>query len=129
MNLENHMKEITRLRHEADQHAEDNPGGLMQKIDLLAKCLVFVGRVSSHLDGYYKQVYNERKRVHAQAYIDSPSPKQAHAELAVVELRELEAQAYEDMRRWRNALDGLTEEIHALKLKMRINFADGGSDV
>lgn len=125
MNLSSHLNEITRLRREADCLPEDNPAGLMQKIELLAKCMVFVGRVSSTLDGEYKRVYAERKRTYAQAYIAAPRAKDATAELAVIELREREAQAYEDSRRWRNALDSLTEEIHALKLKMRIDFATG----
>lgn len=123
MNLEQHLKEISRLRREADSLPEDNPAGLIRKIELLAKCMVYVGRVSSALDGEYKRVYAERKRRYAEAYISAQRSKEAHAELAVVELREKEAQAYEDSRRWRNALDSLTEEIHALKLKMRIDFA------
>ena len=125
MNLSSHLNEITRLRREADSLPEDNPAGLMQKIELLAKCMVYVGRLSSALDGEYKRIYAERKRTYAQAYIAAPKAKEAYAELAVVELREREAQAYEDSRRWRNALDSLTEEIHSLKLKMRMNFADG----
>lgn len=125
MNLTGHLNEITRLRREADSLPEDNPAGLMQKIELLAKCMVYVGRLSSVLDGEYKRIYAERKRTYAQAYIAAPKAKEAYAELAVVELREKEAQAYEDSRRWRNALDSLTEEIHSLKLKMRMNFADG----
>jgi len=125
MNLQNHLNEIVRFRTEADALPEDNPSGLMQKIELLAKCMVYVGRLSSALDGEYKRVYALRKRTYAQAYIDAPKSKDAHAELAIVGLRESEAQAYEDSRRWRNALESLTEEIHSLKLKMRINFADG----
>jgi len=125
MNLQNHLNEITRLRTDADKLPEDNPSGLMQKIELLAKCMVYVGRLSSALDGEYKRIYALRKRTHAQAYIDAPKHKAAVAELAVVEIRSVEAQAYEDMMRWRNALNSLTEEIHALKLKLRIDFADG----
>jgi len=49
--IERHISEITRLRREADRLPEDNPAALMNKIDLLAKCLVYIGRVSSHLDG------------------------------------------------------------------------------
>lgn len=123
MDLKSHLNEITRLRREADSLPNDNPAALMQKIELLAKCMVYVGRLSSYLDGEYKRVYAERKREYAKAYIAAPRSKEAYAELAVVELREKEAQAYEDSRRWRNALDSLTEEIHALKLKMRIDFA------
>jgi len=123
MNIEQHTREIMRLRREADSLPNDNPAALMRKIELLARCMVYVGRLSSYLDGEYKRIYAERKREYAKAYIEAPRNKEAYAELAVVELREKEAQAYEDSRRWRNALDSLTEEIHALKLKMRIDFA------
>lgn len=125
MNIDRHITEITRLRRAADQLPDDVPQSLMEKIELLAKCMVYIGRLSSHLDGEYKRIYALRKQTYAKAYIEATRSKEAHAELAIVELRQLEAQAYEDMRRWRNALDSLTEEIHALKLKMRIDFADG----
>ena len=98
MNLTGHLNEITRLRREADSLPEDNPAGLMQKIELLAKCMVYVGRVSSTLDGDYKRVYAARKRTYAEAYITATKAKDATAELAVVELREKESQAYEDMQ-------------------------------
>ena len=124
MDIDKHIAEITRLRSEADALPDDVPQALMEKIRLLALCMVYVGRLSSFLDGEYKRIYAERKRVHAQAYIDAPRQREAHAELAVVELRLEEAKAYEAMRRWRNALDSLTEEIHALKMKMRIDFAE-----
>lgn len=125
MNIDKHVQEITRLRTEADKLPDDVPHSLMEKIRLLALCMVYVGRLSSNLDGEYKRIYALRKKSHAEAYIKASKNKAAEAELAVVELRLIEAQAYEDMRRWRNALDGLTEEIHSLKLKMRMDFADG----
>ena len=128
MDLEKHLTEITRLRREADSFPDDNPAALMQKIEILAKCMVYVGRVSSYLDGEYKRIYAERKRKYAEAYIKAPRSKEAHAELAVADLREIEAKAYEDSRRWRNAFDSLTEEIHALKLKMRVDFATEVAD-
>lgn len=131
MNLDAHLAEINRLRHEADSLPDDVPAALMEKIRLLAHCMVYVGRVSSYLDGEYKRIYAERKRAYAQAYIDAKRSKEAYAELAVVELRQKEAKAYEDSRRWRNALESLQEEIHALKLKLRMDIADGtvGGDV
>lgn len=124
MDVEKHIKEITRLRSEADALPDDVPQALMEKIRLLALCMVYVGRLSSFLDGEYKRIYAERKQVFAQAYIDAPKLREAYAELAVVELRQKEAAYYENSRRWRNALDSLTEEIHALKMKMRIDFAE-----
>lgn len=127
MDLNYHLTEITRLRREADSLPEDNPIGLMSKIDLLAKCMTFVGRLSSHLDGEYKRSYNLRKRMYALAEKDAKPPKQSNAELAIIEYRDAEADAYEMMHRWRNAYESTQEEIHALKLRMRIDFADGNN--
>jgi uncharacterized glyoxalase superfamily protein PhnB len=125
MNIDSHITEITRLRRAADSLPDDVPHALIDKIDLLSRCLVFIGRVSSVLDGDYKRVYAKRKYEFAAAVTKAMKDKQAHAELAVAELRIMEAQAYEDMQRWRNAFESTQEEIHALKLRMRIDFADG----
>lgn len=114
-----HIAEISRLRREADKLIDDNPGAVMDKVDLLARCLVYIGRLSSHLDGYYKRVYAKRKHDYADAYMSAKAHKTATAELAVSKLREMEAEAYEQHRRWRNAFDSTTEEIHALKLRLR----------
>lgn len=84
-----------------------------------------IGRVSSALDGEYKRIYAQRKYEYAVAEVNSPPPRQANAEIAVRELRQEEAKAYENMQRWRNALTSTTEELHSLKLKMRIDFHDG----
>lgn len=125
MNLEAHIQEITRLRKEADALSDDVPVSLMTKIELLARCLVFIGRVSSQLDEDYKRIYAARKRVFAEARIKASKDKEAHAELAVVELRELEAKAYGDSRRWRNAFESTQEEVHALKMRLRFDFEEG----
>lgn len=127
MSLDYHLKMIKQLRQAADQLPEDNPGALMNKIDLLAKCLVFIGGVSSRLDGEYKRIYAQRKHEFALAVTKAQKDKQAHAELAVKELREKEAQAYEDMNRWRNAFQSTTEELHSLKMRMKQDFATEGA--
>lgn len=127
MNIHQHITEITRLRREADKLPDDNPGALMNKIELLARCLVYIGRVSSHLDGQYKRIYAKRKYEQAIAHTQAKKDKQAVSEIAVKDLREQEADAYEQMNRWRNALNSTTEEIHSLKLRMRIDFGEGGS--
>lgn len=119
MNLDTHIFEISRLRREADKLPDDNPGVLMTKIELLARCLVFIGRLSSHLDGEYKRIYAKRKYEQALAHRDAKKDKVASAEIAVKELREQEADAYEQMSRWRNAFSSTTEEIHSLKMKAR----------
>lgn len=124
MDIDNHLSEIKRLRNEADKCPEDNPAGLMRKIDYLAKCLVYIGRVSSFLDGEYKRIYAQRKYEQALAHVNADKHREASAEIAVRDLRIKEADAYENMQRWRNAFTSTNEEIHALKLKMRIDFAE-----
>src|SRR5690606_19481772 len=120
--IERHISEITRLRREADRLPEDNPAALMSKIDFLAKCLVYIGRVSSHLDGEYKRVYAQRKYEQALAFTQATKHREAFSEIEVKELREREADAYEQMSRWRNAFSSTTEEIHSLKMRMKIDF-------
>lgn len=128
MNLDNHLAEITKLRRAADLLPDDVPHALIEKIELLSKCLVFIGRVSSVLDGDYKRVYAQRKYEYAVAQTNAVKDKVATAEIFVKELREKEATAYEDMQRWRNAFTSTMEEIHAKKLKMKIDFSDGSTD-
>lgn len=127
MNTDNHILEITRLRREADKLPDDNPGALMNKIELLAKCLVYIGRLSSHLDGAYKRIYAQRKYEQAVAHRNATKDKAACAEIAVKELREQEADAYEHMSRWRNAFSSTTEEIHSLKMRMKQDFQVEGA--
>lgn len=119
MSLDTHIFEISRLRREADKLPDDNPGALMTKIELLARCLVFIGRLSSHLDGEYKRIYAKRKYEQAVAHTKATKDKAANAEIAVKELREQEADSYEQMNRWRNAFSSTTEELHSLKMKAR----------
>jgi len=123
--IDTHLKEIIRYQKAIDQLGDDM---LIQRIELLSKQLVFIGRLASTYSGYYKRVYAERKRAYAQAEIDSPPPRQAHAELAVTELREEESQAYEYYKRWNNAFDSTKEEINALKYKVRISMEDGSNN-
>lgn len=125
MNIETHLAEISKLRRAADALPDDVPHALIEKIELLSKCLVFIGRVSSVLDGDYKRVYAQRKYEYAVAQTKAVKDKVATAEIFVKELRQQEATAYEDMQRWRNAFESTKEEIHAKKLKLRIDFEDG----
>jgi hypothetical protein len=127
MDINRHITEITRLRREADSLPDDVPNALIDKIELLSKCLVFIGRVSSVLDGDYKRIYAKRKYEFALAVTKATKDKQASAEIAIKELREQESEAYEIMQRWRNAFDSTKEEINAKKLKMRVDIADGSS--
>ena len=127
MNLEFHISEITRLRKKADKLNTDNPANLMDKIDALAQCLIHIGRVSSHVDEVYKNTYATRKRKFAEEKLKHVKDKEAHAEIAVSKLRDMETEAYGDMMRWRNAFSSTKEELHSYKLRLRIDFEDGGS--
>lgn len=117
-----YLTEITRLHEMAEALAEDNAGSLMEKIEHLSKVLMYAGRVSSHFDEAYKTIYADRKRTWAEARVMAAKDKDAASELAIVELRQREAEAYGEMNRWRNARESIVEQIHAMKLKMRLNF-------
>lgn len=97
------------------------------RIEILSKQLVFIGKLAAEFSERYKRLYATRKRVHAEAYIQATRNKAAVAELAVADLREEEAEAYGNMKRWNNAFESTREEINALKYKVKIDFADGSS--
>jgi hypothetical protein len=97
----------------------------IERIELLSKQLVFIGRLASVFSENYKRIYAERKRIHAEAYINATDSKAARAELAVVKIRQNEAEAYGNFKRWTNAFDSTKEEINALKYQVRIDIEDG----
>jgi hypothetical protein len=99
----------------------------IQRIEILSKQLVLIGKMAAEFSERYKMIYAERKRVHAEAYIKAEKNKAAEAELAVVFLRGMEAEAYGNMKRWTNAFDSTKEEINALKYKVKIDIEDGSS--
>lgn len=99
----------------------------VQRIELLSKQLVLIGKLAAEFSERYKLIYAARKRLHAEAYIKAEKNKTAEAELAVVFLREEEAEAYGNMKRWSNAFDSTKEEINALKYKVKIDIEDGSS--
>jgi hypothetical protein len=99
----------------------------IQRIEILSKQLVLIGKLAAEFSGKYKMIYAARKRLHAEAYIKAEKNKAAEAELAVVYLRTEEADAYSDMKRWSNAFDSTKEEINALKYQIKIDIEDGSS--
>ncbi|GIN38391.1 hypothetical protein [Heyndrickxia oleronia] len=99
----------------------------VQRIEVLSKQLVLIGKLAAEFSERYKKIYATRKRVYAEAEIAAPKNKKAHAELAVIDLREEEATAYGNMKRWTNAFESTKEEINALKYKVRIDLEDGSS--
>lgn len=122
--IDEHLNEILKYQQMINQLGDDMK---IQRIELLSKQLVFIGRLASVFSEQYKRVYATRKRVHAEAYISATKNKAAQAELAIVDLREEEAEAYGNFKRWNNAFDSTKEEINALKYKVKIDIADGSS--
>ena len=124
-NIEQYIEDIERFKELSEGLPEDNPTALLQKIDLLTKCLVLVGELSSECDRLYKRWHVHRDTEYAKAYIAAPKPKKENAELAITQVRQMEAESYGRMQKWRNELTTLTEMLHGLRLKMKVNFAEG----
>lgn len=122
--LDQHLAEIRHYQQLIEETPEDD---LLERVNLLSKMLVLIGRVSARLSEDYKKIYATRKRVHAEAYIKATRNKAAEAELAVIDLRQEEAKAYGDHKRWLNAFESTQEEINALKYKLRVSMEDGSS--
>ncbi|MGN0449530.1 MAG: hypothetical protein ACI4G0_04135 [Ruminococcus sp.] len=122
--VEKHHKEIVKYQVLLNSIPEQNK---VQRIEVLSKQLVYIGKLAAEFSEEYKRIYATRKRVHAEAYIKASSSKAAYAELAVTDLRELEAEAYGNMKRWNNAFESTKEEINALKYHVKIDIEDGSS--
>jgi hypothetical protein len=109
----------------AENLPDDNPAALLQKIEQLTKCLVLVGDLSSECDRLYKRLHVHRDTEYAKTYIATDRPKKENAELAITNVRQMEADSYGRMQKWRNELVTMTETLHALRLKMKVHFAEG----
>ncbi|MGH9975158.1 MAG: hypothetical protein ACRD8Z_04895 [Nitrososphaeraceae archaeon] len=120
-----HLKEIIKYQKQLEMLPFD--GMEMARIEILSKMLVFIGKLSGEFSEQYKRIYATRKRVHAEAYLAATKSKAQMAELAVIDLREEEAEAYGNMKRWNNAFESTKEEINALKFRLRISFEDGSN--
>ncbi|RKN86780.1 hypothetical protein [Paenibacillus ginsengarvi] len=129
MNLDHYLTEIKQYKKLADELPEDNPAALMKKIEILTKCLVLVGDVSAECDRLYKRIHVQRDTEYARVYITAERPKKEWAELLTTEIRELEAESYGRMQQYRNEFESMQETLHALRLKMRVSFADGSLTV
>lgn len=125
MNLELYLKDITELKELIEELPEDNAAPLLKKIELNARCLVLLGEVSAEYDRLYKRIHVKRDMDYARAYIEAKTPRKERAELATEAIRKHEAEYYGFMQKYRNEFDSMTETIHYLKLKMKVNFADG----
>lgn len=124
-NLEQYLEDIKRYKEITAELQEDNPAALIKKIEYLVKCLVLIGEVSAEYDRLYKRAHVKRDIEFAKAYIVAEAPKKERAEVATEEIRKIEAEYYGLMQRFRNEFDSMTEVIHYLKLRMKVDFADG----
>jgi len=68
------LNEIKRYQQAINQLGDDM---LMQRIELLSKQLVFIGRLASIFSEEYKSTVATRKRTHAEAYINADKYKAA----------------------------------------------------
>ncbi|MEY8732096.1 hypothetical protein AB9M92_07495 [Peribacillus frigoritolerans] len=122
---ETHLVEIIKYQKQLDVLPHD--GVEIARLELLSKMLIFIGKLSAEFSERYKRVYASRKRAHAEAYLAATKNKSAEAELAVIVLREEEAEAYGNMKRWGNAFESTKEKINALKYRVRIGIEDGSN--
>ncbi|SDK47508.1 hypothetical protein [Sediminibacillus albus] len=120
--IDEYVKEVIKYHKIIKRVPEESK---VQLIDLKSKQLVFIGKLAGEFAEQYKTIYAARKQAFAEAYLAADKYKDAKAELAVVELRKAEAQAFGNWKRWQNALDTTREEINAIKYKVRLDFADG----
>lgn len=122
--ISDYVQDLTKYNNQLKEiHSENR----IMRIEVLSKQLVLIGKLAAEFSERYKKIYASRKRIHAEAYIKAKSNKAAEAELAVIDIRLEEAEAYGNMKRWSNAFDSTKEEINALKYKVKIDIEDGSS--
>lgn len=131
MDIKQYLSEIHRYRAEADNYKDESPGSMRRRLQKLTQARELMGRVSAYMEGEYRRKYAERKRVYAETKRDAPKgDKENTAELAVLDLRDQEAEAYQRMQLWKNEFSSLTEQLYELRLAIRIELStmNGGID-
>ncbi|MEK5142545.1 hypothetical protein [Paenibacillus sp. FSL M7-0134] len=112
----------------ADQCSHDYPATLARKIELLTEVQILLGRKAAEAVRDYKKKYAERKRVYAEAYIAAENLREQRAELAVIKLRNQEADAEADKVRWSNAVESNDQVINSLKYSLKVLLAEFGNN-
>lgn len=102
----------------------------MEKIRLLTAAHMLMGRVSAVRDGEYARIYAARKNAYAKARKEAPrGEKETAGDLAIENLRMLEADALEEKMMWKNEFSSLREYIYELRLRVRVDMNTlGGGD-
>ncbi|MBE0335084.1 hypothetical protein [Paenibacillus sp. 23TSA30-6] len=125
--IKQYIQDIQRYGEAAKGIADDSPGALMQKVELLTKSHTLMGRVCAYMNGRYMQTYNRRKRVFAETVRDTKrGNKQNAAELAVLAIRDKEAKDLEHMVLWKNEFKSISEQLYELRLRLRVDMHIGG---
>lgn len=122
--IDENLVEITAYHKQIMKLSEEDK---VDKIYLLSKQLVFIGRLAAIFSELHRNTYVERKRVYNTEYLKAKQSKSVHAELAIINIREKEAEYYNNYKRWNTAFITTQEEINALKYKVKIDMADGSS--
>ncbi|MET3937214.1 hypothetical protein ABIC22_000026 [Paenibacillus sp. PvP094] len=130
MDVDEYIRQIKKMRYQADQFDDDSPGAMVEIIRLLTDAHMLMGRVSAQKDGDYAKIHALRQNTHAKARAEAKrGEKELAADLATAELRQIEAEAYEQKMFWRNELDSVKEKIYELRLRVRIEMHITGGGV
>jgi hypothetical protein len=70
--LDSHAKEILRYQSMINELDEED---YLDRLHLLSKMLILIGKVSAQVSEDYKKIYARRKQVHAEAYIKATKAK------------------------------------------------------
>lgn len=124
--IEEYVRDINILQTELEEIAEYDHIKILFN---LQKQLVFIGQVAGDMAELYKRIYADRHRVYWNAYQEAKGNKKMAAEMAVIDLRQEEAEAYGSMKRWNNAFESTREHINVLKYKIKITIEDGSSKI
>lgn len=122
--INEHIQEITRYQKMLNNLPKENK---RKRIELLSEQLVFIGKLAGEFSEVYKMTYAARKQVQYEAEIEAAERKlkggkEAHGEMAAVEWRKKEAEAYGNMKRWGNAFVSNDNLIQALKFDIKIDM-------
>lgn len=125
--IKQYIRDIQMYRDSAAGFDDDSPGALVRKVELLTQAHMLMGRVSAYMHARHARTYNERKRVYAETMLATKKGnKQTAAELAIIKLREQEAEDLERMHLWKNEFKSVSEQLYELRLRLRIDLMTGG---
>lgn len=125
MNLKTYIQDIEHRKELAKGISPDNPVMIIKKLELLVEAHQLLGDVAAECYLRYKTLDVDRKRVYWDAYENAKGNKQMAADRGAHETKMRAANYAGLARKYQNELESTKEEIHALKLKQRVNIADG----